>query len=992
MSRNALRSGASALLAIFMTTGATQVFAQTATSDEAPKKEVEVVVVTGTFIRGTSESASLPVNVISSADLEKAGTPSTVELIKLLNVSSGVQGDTNQFDSRAQGNEGAGSVNLRGIGPERTLVLLNGRRMAYNPFGLVGTVVDTNLIPSAAIGRVEVLKDGAAATYGSDAVAGVVNFITRTNLEGFEVGGDYKAIDGSDGNYTASLAWGHKTDRAKLFVSLGLQKKTELPVTARDWANRDYLSNPEGGWSAAGNPGTYIAIGPTGGPVSLPTREPNCTPLGGFAGFSGSTPVCFFHFTPYDNLVEKEERSQFFASADVTINENHALHGEILISNTNTPEWKTSPSYAFLQAPSAQALPTPSGLPGRFFVPATNPGYIDLLAKNPGLFPASAIGVNMLAYRPFSYGGNPKFTSSDPRGGSQGERSFEAVRVSVGLKGKLTESINYDVNLAAMDDTGIRTGYDVLVNRFQLALRGLGGPNCNVAANTPGANGCQWFSPFGTAIPGNSVTGVVNPQYNAALGAANAALVDWFYPEVRTKQTSSLVVFDAVLNGELGIQLGDGPIGWAAGYQYRKNSFRSDFSKFSDLTQQPCVSSPDFNNNVCAAITGPTVFLSGSFPANVSADVNAAFFELRLPFSERFEAQIAGRYEDFGGKVGSTFNPKLSAKWQMTDTFALRGSTSTTFRAPSVSNIQPTSVTTLQSILGTFRAVDIFGNPDLEPETATTYNVGALFDSGHLRASVDYWRFDFDNPIVNEPIAGLVAALFPTTGAGNCGNSAFAAIQAKFTFSGGVCNSANISRLNTTVINGSPLLTDGIDVSIDYMFENVMGGDLKLGLDATYTMSYDIDALFIGGVKVAEPLDAVGKLNFQTTAYPLPQYKGTLYGLYETGGHSLRLAMNFIDEYEDQRTAPFAASLNYSATAGTTAVISSGKTIKGWQSFDLNYRWAMDNDLTFTFGIENILDRDPSFARLELNYDPFTGNPLGRTYKIGLKKAFGGPK
>jgi iron complex outermembrane receptor protein len=378
MARKALLNGASALLAVIMTTGAAQAFAQTATTDEAPKKEVEVIVVTGSFIRGTSESASLPVNVISSADLEKAGTPSTVELIKLLNVSSGVQGDTNQFDARAQGNEGAGSVNLRGIGPERTLVLLNGRRMAYNPFGLVGTVVDTNLIPSAAIGRVEVLKDGAAATYGSDAVAGVVNFITRTNLEGFEVGGDYKAIDGSDGNYTMAASWGHQTDRAKLFVSLGVQMKTELPLTERDWAKRDYLSNPEGGWSAAGNPGTYIAIGPTGGPVSAPTREPNCGPLGGFSGFSGTTPVCFFQFTPYDNIVEKEERSQFFASADVEINEDHTLHAEVLISNTNTPEWKTSPSYAFLQAPSAQALPALSGLPGRFFVPVTNPGYIDL--------------------------------------------------------------------------------------------------------------------------------------------------------------------------------------------------------------------------------------------------------------------------------------------------------------------------------------------------------------------------------------------------------------------------------------------------------------------------------------------------------------------------------------------------------------------------------------------------------------------------------------
>jgi iron complex outermembrane recepter protein len=427
----------------------------------------------------------------------------------------------------------------------------------------------------------------------------------------------------------------------------------------------------------------------------------------------------------------------------------------------------------------------------------------------------------------------------------------------------------------------------------------------------------------------------------------------------------------------------------ALGYQHRENTFQSKFDPLSDLTVSPCISSPDFNNNVCPAATGPTVFLSGSRPSNVSADVNAAFGELRLPFTDNFEVQLAGRYEDFGGNVGSTFNPKISAKWQVGDALALRGSTSTTFRAPSVSNIQPSSVTTLQSILGTFRAVDIIGNPDLDPETATTYNVGALVTLGNFKASIDYWRFDFDNPIVAEPISGLVSALFPTAGVGNCGNAAFAAIQAKFTFAG-ACNSANIARLNTLYINGSPLLTDGIDISTDYMFEDFFGGDLKVGLDATYTLQYKIDALSIGGVAVASAFDAVGKLNFQTTAYPLPQYKGTLYGLYERGGHSLRLAMNFIDSYEDQRTAPFLPSQNYSQTLGTPASVTTGKTIDAWQSFDMTYRWAMENDLTVSFAIENITNKDPSFARLELNYDPFTGSPLGRTFKIGIKKAFGG--
>ena len=169
--------------------------------------ELEEVVVTGSLIAGTPEDAALPVDVISQEDLQRQGSPTTVELLKSLSVSSGVLGDTNQFDTRAQGSEGSGSVNLRGLGAQRTLVLLNGRRMSPNPFGQAAAgIVDTNTIPAAAIGRVEVLKEGAAATYGSDAIAGVVNFITRKNFEGAEVGASYRYIDGSKGDYNASLA------------------------------------------------------------------------------------------------------------------------------------------------------------------------------------------------------------------------------------------------------------------------------------------------------------------------------------------------------------------------------------------------------------------------------------------------------------------------------------------------------------------------------------------------------------------------------------------------------------------------------------------------------------------------------------------------------------------------------------------------------------------------------------------------------------------
>jgi iron complex outermembrane recepter protein len=100
--------------------------------------------------------------------------------------------------------------------------------------------------------------------------------------------------------------------------------------------------------------------------------------------------------------------------------------------------------------------------------------------------------------------------------------------------------------------------------------------------------------------------------------------------------------------------------------------------------------------------------------------------------------------------------------------------------------------------------------------------------------------------------------------------------------------------------------------------------------------------------------------------------------------------MNFLDEYVDQRTAPYLPNVSYSQTPGSPVTVLGGKVIEATQTFDLTYRWAMENDLVVTAGVENITDQDPSFARLELNYDPFTGNPLGRTFKLGIKKSFGG--
>lgn len=996
-----LLGGSSLALAVALSAGAADAQGQKAAAD--PSTQVEEVVVTGSFIKGTPEDAALPVKVIGAEELQKRGSPSTVELIKALSVSSGVLGDTNQFDSRAQGSEGSGSVNLRGLGSQRTLVLLNGRRLAINPLAAAGAgIVDTNILPAAAIGRLEVLKDGAAPTYGSDAIAGVVNFITKKNFKGLEVGADYRGIKNSSGDYGLNVTWGQVWENGNVLASVGWQHRSKLSVADRSWANRPYLSNPEAGWSAAGNPSTFIPLASSTNAL----RDPACAGLGGFAGFSGLTPVCYWHYTPFDNLVEKQDAVQAYAEANADLSAKTKFHAEVLYSHTDVPDWNTSPSYAALATPTAEVAPSPA-LTGRYYVPATNPGLIAFIAANPTVnlsslatgasttAPGSIFGFGALdvANRPFGIGGNPKFGY----GPSIGARAFDAFRVSADLSGEWDNGIGWDVALTYSQEVGIRTGYDTLVDRFALALQGLGGPTCDSNPSlpgiqgTPGVGGCMYYNPFASAIPSNAITGQANPGYSAAL-ANNKDLVDWFFKKLSTKQSSRLFVGEAVLNGKTSISLPGGDIAWAAGVQYRRTYFKADYNDISNALINPCVNTPDFGVTTCtgSARNGPFMFLGVGTPADNQSAVGAAFGELSLPITQTLQGQLAARYEDYGGSTGSTFNPKASLRWQATKWLALRASAGSTFRGPPDPVTTTTSVTSLQGILGVFRAVDIFGNPNLRPEKANTYNFGILISAGDLRASIDYFDFDFKHPIVAEPVAGMVNALYPNgaAGANNCADPAYAALVARFTFNGSCSTpTTSIARLKTYYINGAPVKNSGFDFTADYRFRDVAGGDVTIGGTATYVQKYKVGANVVEGITVEKAFDAVGLLNYQTTVVPIPQWKGDVYGEWNKGPHNVRLTVHYIGSYDDQRVAPFAANA-YKDTTGAGVTVSAGKTIKAQILTDLSYRVFLPWNTTATLAITNLFDKDPSYARLDLGYDPFTGDPLGRTWKVGLKKKF----
>lgn len=254
-------------------------------------EQLEEVVVTGSYIKGAPEDAPLPVTVLQRDDLALEGSPTAIDLIKSLSFSQGADGETDQFQAGAGADRA--TVNIRGLGPSRTLVLVNGRRSTWSPHAIgaqAQLLVDVNMIPSIALQRVEVLRDGAAATYGSDAIAGVVNFITRSDFEGFEVTASYKDIEDTDGDTEFGVIWGTSfmDGRAHVVTSGSYIERSELDIAARDWSLRSFADNSRGGWSSVGRPSVFVPYdrfdqtsGGFGGLLGAGINDPNCALLGG---------------------------------------------------------------------------------------------------------------------------------------------------------------------------------------------------------------------------------------------------------------------------------------------------------------------------------------------------------------------------------------------------------------------------------------------------------------------------------------------------------------------------------------------------------------------------------------------------------------------------------------------------------------------------------------------------------------------------------------
>lgn len=842
-------------------------------------------------------------------------------------------------------------MNLRGLGSARTLVLVNGRR--HVPTNFVG--VDVNFMPTMAIGRVEVLKDGAAATYGSDAIGGVVNFITRSNFEGLEVSASHKTIDGSNGDTEAGAVWGWSNDNVHVMLAGEYKHRSKLQVKDRDWALRPYAETPEGGWSSIGNPGSMFLLSDG---FALRT-DPQCDALGGEVGAG----FCRFQYTFYDNLIEDEQHLTTYGEVTFDLDNGSEFYMEAAYSEVELDEWNTSPSY-----------PPQSLLGGDRVVLPSHPGLIALFADNPAWAATAPSGLQPV----ISWSRMTGVAGLDGQP-ETGYRKTEQTRFVAGLNGQMyNDTIDFDISLTYSNRDRLIQGDDMYVQRMGFALKGLGGAACDTVLGVPGVGDCSYFNPFSNAISVSPVNGFVNPQYDPAL-ANSPEMLDWLTDTLETASENELIVLDAVFSGMTGWQFGGGEAAYALGGQYRMEEYSSTPGAVNDLSQNPCPYTDPMAVvygltgalDCTGAETGLFAFLAGSDPASDDRNVWGVFGELAIPLTDTLNMQLAVRYEDYGGDTGATTDPKIAVHWQISDAFAMRASASSTFRGPSLASLSGRG-TALQYIGPTtaFKAVDTVGNPMLAAESAIALNVGFLVDVDNFSASLDWWSFDFEDRIGVESASQIVSAYVanscedPDPATATCD-----ALRAHI-FPTGTPGSG-IQRIDVSWYNAGDVETSGIDFQAQYNID-LENASLTLGVDGTYTLELvSADFKDIGGVTLAAGGDFAGFLNEGNPFTPLPQLKTSVFATYDRGDHNVRYALRYVDDYTD-----------------SNAPIPAFRTVDSMLTHDIHYNYTWHENTRLSFSVFNALDEDPPFASTDLNYDPFTHSAFGRMFKLSVTHAF----
>jgi len=448
-----------------------------------------------------------------------------------------------------------------------------------------------------------------------------------------------------------------------------------------------------------------------------------------------------------------------------------------------------------------------------------------------------------------------------------------------------------DASITWGEASGERDTDDTRIDNLAFAYAGLIGPDCEPATGTPGSGNlgtgdCYYYNPFtsGYRVPqAPGFEGTPSPGFTGDETLLNHPdMQEWLTEKVGTEVENTQTVFDLVFSGESGVQAGGGSVGWAAGMQWRHDEYDVDPFENTDLTRTPCAfglepgqTSSMFPSYTCPETpVGAFHFLAGALPEYDSQAVWAVFGELVLPFTDRLELQLATRYENYSGEVGDTLDPKAAIRCDVTDAVSVRSSVTTSFRGPTLNQLGGRG-TTLRFVPPTsaFKAIDTIGNPALAPEQALTTNLGVVVQpTNELFMSLDYWRFEFDEPIVIEPFSGIIEL----SQSDDPDLREFA--QNKIDYAEGFeGDPSRIERVSVTYTNGPEIVTDGFDYKLTYDIATD-NGLWTLGTEGTY-----INRCRIGDWLFADGFDAAGRLNRETFVRSMPPVRAD-----DQGRHSAR--------------------------------------------------------------------------------------------------------
>ena len=529
-------------LALMGTAGLTAVLAASpAWAQAGARSDVADVVVTGSRIAGGDRLA--PVDVTDRRTIVAAGVADASQLVRLLPANSGSEAQVDQLNQPQS--SGAAQFNLRNLGLGSTLVLVDGQR--WTSSAAIATdgssFVDINsLVPMIALERIEAVKDGASAVYGSDAVAGVVNFITRKGVEQPEIAAKYAVADGSEETVVEAIG-GLRLAGGDLTLAASHFHRSALGSDERDFAQAETYGRAA--WTAVtsyGQPGSYYL--PSAGGYA---PDPDCdNPAFAEAYRTGpADPFCRLDYSDFFDLTPEESRTQLFADYRRPAGEATLwLQGAWSATETLA---RQSPSLPIL----ARSLIVPASHPD-------NPFGEDVL------FRGRLLGAEA--------------------GASVADFDYRTWRLAGGLSGAFDSGWTWDVSATASRQTLDYDKPDTIGSALQNALNGLGGAGCDPATGAPGAGACRYFNPFGSAWLG---TGTAN----------DAALVDSLIGSTGLRGAASLVTLEGQTGGRAMAWSG-GSIDLAVGGQYRRNAFRHDWSALVNAGDLLTAGySPDFDGD-----------------------------------------------------------------------------------------------------------------------------------------------------------------------------------------------------------------------------------------------------------------------------------------------------------------------------------------------------------------------------------------------------------